>query len=171
MELLHMQTLALWRARNVVAVLLFVTAILWGQAPQGEIRLQVKDPSGAPMQASGTLESLAGGVARDFQTDSNGNVALGNLPVGRYRLQVSKSGFTTQSVTIDVQSATPVTRSISMEIGAQAAKVDVISETPLAGTDLQINQIAAPVQTATAAEIANSGALELADLMNRRLNG
>ena len=47
----------------------------------------------------------------------------------------------------------------------------MVSETPLAGTDLQINQIAAPVQTATAADIENSGALDLADFMNRQLNG
>ena len=67
--------------------------------------------------------------------------------------------------------ANPVTRSISIEIGAQAAKVDVVSETPLAGTDLEINQIAAPVQTATAADIDNSGALDLSDFMNRALNG
>jgi outer membrane receptor protein involved in Fe transport len=170
-----MQIQELRRPRNVsrhlIAVLAFVAGALWGQAPQGEIRLQVKDPSGAPMQASGKLESLTGGVARDFKTDSQGNVVLGNLPFGQYRLQVSKSGFTTQSFAIEVQSATPVIRSISMELGAQAAKVDVVSETPLAGTDLQINQIAAPVQTATAADIENSGALDLADLMNRKLNG
>ena len=170
-----MQTLQLCRARNVarhlVVVLLFVTTMLWGQAPQGEIRLQVKDPSGAPMQASGKLESIAGRVARDFQTDAQGMIVLGNLPLGRYRLRISKSGFTTQSVAIDVQSTTPVIRNISMEIGAQVAKVDVVSETPLAGTDLQINQIAAPVQTATAADIANSGALDLSDFMNRKLNG
>ena len=155
----------------IVLVLLFFTTTLWGQAPQGEIRLQVKDPSGAPMQASGRLESTKGGVARDFQTDPQGNIVLGNLPFGQYRLQVSKSGFTTQTVAIDVQSATPVTRAVSMEIGAQAGKVDVVSETPLAGTDLEINQIAAPVQTATAADIENSGALDLADFMNRQLNG
>src|ERR1700689_1556850 len=101
MELLHMETLDLCRLRTVarylVVVLLFVTATLWSQPPQGEIRLQVKDPSGAPMQAAGRLENIAGGVARDFQTDPQGNVVLGNLPFGRYRLQVSKSGFTTQS--------------------------------------------------------------------------
>src|SRR3984885_10314197 len=132
-----MQALELRRPRNVtrylVVVLAFVTATLWGQAPQGEIRVQVKDPSGAPMQASGRFESTPGGVARDFQTDPQGNIVLGNLPLGRYRIQVSKSGFTTQTIAIDVQSATPITRAISMEIGAQAAKVDVISETPLAG--------------------------------------
>jgi outer membrane receptor protein involved in Fe transport len=146
-------------------------ALLHAQPPQGEIRVQIKDSSGAAMQASGKLESVAGGASRDFQTDAQGVVVLGNLPLGRYRLLVSKSGFTTQSVSINVQSATPVTRTISMEIGAQASKVDVVSETPLAGTDLQINQIAAPVQTATAADIENSGALDLADFLNRELNG
>jgi outer membrane receptor protein involved in Fe transport len=152
-------------------VLLFAALALLAQSPQGEIRLQVKDPSGAPMQASGKLENVAGGLARDFQTDSQGAVVLGNLPFGRYRLLLSKSGFTTQSVTINVQSAAPIARTISMEIGTQASKLDVVSETPLAGTDLQINQIAAPVQTATAADIENSGALDLADFMNRGLNG
>src|ERR1700733_10712999 len=106
-----MQTLEHCRPRNVarylVAVLVFITATLWGQAPHGEIRLQVKDPSGAPMEAAGRLESIAGGVARDFQTDTQGNVVLGNLPFGRYRLRISKSGFTPQTVAIEVQSATP----------------------------------------------------------------
>ncbi len=50
-------------------------------------------------------------------------------------------------------------------------KVDVISATPLAGTDLSVDQIPGPVQTATAEDIAASGALSLTELMNRRLNG
>src|ERR1700735_2637888 len=58
-----------------------------------------------------------------------------------------------------------------MQICSQSGKVDVVSETPLAGTDLEINQIAAPVQTATAVDIENSGALDLSDFMNRQLNG
>src|ERR1700722_12815787 len=164
-----------WRtvARHISCAVVFLlgTATLCAQTPQGEIRLQVKDPSGVPMQASGRLENLAGGVARDFQTDSQGMVVLGNLPFGRYRLQISKSGFTPQEIAIDIQAATPVARAISMAIGVQAAKVDVVSETPLAGTDLQVNQIAAPVQTVTAVDIENIGALDLADLMNRGLNG
>ena len=157
------------RLYSLFAILL--VSILYGQPPQGEIRLQVKDPSGAPMQVSGRLESTTGGAARDFQTDAQGNVVLGNLPFGLYRLKISKSGFSTQSVAIAVESASPVARNISMEIGAQAAKVDVVSETPLAGSDLQINQIAAPVQTASASDIDNSGALDLGDFMNRKLNG
>ncbi len=154
-----------------VLILLLLSFSLIGQVPSGEIRLQVKDPSGAPMQASGKLESVTGRTARDFQTDPQGNVIFLNLPFGQYRLLVSKSGFTTQTIAIDVQSATPLTRTLSMGINAEAVRVDVVSETPLAGTDLQVNQIASPVQTATAADIENSGALDLPDFMNRQLNG
>jgi len=170
-----MQTLYPRRSGHVARCLLlsvcFLASALFAQPPQGEIDLQLKDPSGAPMQAAGRIEGLHAGVARDFQTDAQGNATLSNLPLGRYRIQVSKSGFTTQTVTIDVQSAAAITRVVNMEIGSQAARVDVVSETPLAGTDLQINQIAAPVQTATATDIQNSGALELGDFLNRRLNG
>ena len=158
------------RGPLAAALLMFLTAA-HAQSPRGEIRIQVKDPSGAPMEASGRLENLAGRVARDFRTDAQGMVTLGDLPFGRYRLQISKSGFTTQKLTIDVPSAVAISRIVSMEIGAQSAKVDVVSQTPLAGTDLQIDQIAGPVQTATAADIENSGALELGDFMNRELNG
>ena len=38
-------------------------------------------------------------------------------------------------------------------------------------TDLTTDQVAGAVQTATADDVKNSGALELGDLMNRRLNG
>src|SRR5262245_44355382 len=49
--------------------------------------------------------------------------------------------------------------------------VTVIGTTPLAGVELQPNQFPAPVQTATAADVQNSGALDIADFLNRRANG
>src|SRR5580658_5470608 len=154
------------------AAALFLTVFaLNGQVPYGEIRVQVKDPSGAPMEASGKLESVAPGVRRTFQTDAQGTYTLGNLPYGRYRLEVSKAGFVTQSAMIDVGSTAPVSRTVAMALASQTSKVDVVSATPLGGTDLAPNQIAAPVQTATAADIAETGGLDLADFMNRRLNG
>lgn len=47
--------------------------------------------------------------------------------------------------------------------------VNVVGATPLPGLELPRDRVPAPVQTATGAEIANSGALSLADFMNRRL--
>jgi outer membrane receptor protein involved in Fe transport len=160
------------RRRFLAAAALLITALaLRAQPPQGEIHLQVKDPSGAPVEATGNIESLPAGVARDFHTNEQGDVILANLPLGRYRVQISKSGFTTQTMTINVQSTTAITRLVNMQLGAQTANVNVVSQTPLAGSDLNVDQIAAPVQTATATDIQNSGALELGDFMNRDLNG
>lgn len=154
------------------SILAFLSAAtLLSQDQRGAIRLQVKDPSDANMQASGRLENLAGGTARSFHTDSQGAAVLGNLPFGEYRLIISKPGFETQSTTIDVQSTSLTTRVISMAIGAQATRVDVVANTPLSGTSLPLNEIPAPVQTASQADIVNSAAIGLGDLMNRRLNG
>jgi outer membrane receptor protein involved in Fe transport len=133
--------------------------------------VQVKDPTGAAMEASGKLEGLAPESQRSFQTDTQGTFTLGNLPYGRYRLQISKPGFVTQSISIDVHSASPISRTITMALGAQASKVDVVATTALPGIELPINEIPTPVQTATQADILNSSALDLGDFMNRRLNG
>jgi len=159
------------RYPRIAAAFLFAALTLHGQSREGEIRVRVKDPSGAAMEASGKLQSLAPGVQRNFQTDAQGTYAIENLPYGRYRLEISKTGFITQSVLIDVRSATPISRTLQLALASQTAKVDVVSATPLAGTDLAPDQIAGPVQTATAAEVENSGALDLSDFMNRRLNG
>lgn len=123
------------------------------------------------MRASGKLENLASGKVSDVQTNAQGTFVFENLPDGRYRLLISKAGFATQSVLLDVHSGTPVSRVITMALQSQTSRVDVVSATPLAGTDLAVDQIAGPVQTATSADLVNSGALDLADLMNRRLNG
>jgi len=153
------------------AALSFAALTLFGQSPEGEIRVQVKDPSGAAMEVSGKMESLPSGMTRSFRTDAQGTYTLVRLPFGRYRLEVSKDGFATQTALIDVQSATPVSRTFTMALSSQTSKVDVVATTPLAGTDLAPYQIAGPIQTATAADLANSGGLDLADFMNRRLNG
>ena len=48
------------------------------------------------------------------------------------------------------------------------APVSVIGVTPLPGVDLPRDRVPAPVQTATGADIARSGALSLGEFMNRR---
>ena len=51
----------------------------------------------------------------------------------------------------------------------QLDRVEVISSTPLPGLDLKREQVPAPVQTATGATLERSGALGIADFVNRRL--
>jgi outer membrane receptor protein involved in Fe transport len=139
--------------------------LLRAQSPAGEISLAVQDSSGAAMQAAGKLGT------RSFQTDAQGHYTFQALPYGRYRLEVSQAGFTTQIVSIDVQSTAPIARTVMLNPARAESKVDVVETTPLAGVELSKDQIASPVQTATAADIANSGGLDLPDFMSRRLNG
>jgi len=151
--------------------LLGAAAQLEAQQPTGEIRLSVKDPSGAAVVASGTLRNSATGATRAFETDSSGLFTLENLPFGRYRLEVTKSGFAVESSLIDVRSATPISRTVNMILATQASEIDVVAPTALPGTDLALDDIPTPVQTASARDVEQSGSLNLADFLNRRLNG
>jgi outer membrane receptor protein involved in Fe transport len=144
---------------------------LHAQRPTGEIRLEVKDPSGVAMEAIGRLHSFEAGSDRSFKTNAQGVSTFQKLPYGRYRLEISKAGFATESELVDVESATPVLRAVTLALAPQASEIDVVAATPLPGTDLAIDDIPTPVQTATAHDIEQSGALDLSDLLNKRLNG
>ena len=158
----------LWAA---IHVLLLLPLCLRAQGLSGEIQLAVKDSSGGAMRASGRLENLQSGAVRSFETDSNGTSTLGNLTYGRYRLEISGQGFVTQSVLVDVETRSPVVRAVTMVLGVQHVSVDVIAATPLAGSDLPLQEIPASVQTATQQDLAASGSLDLSDFLNRRLSG
>ncbi len=137
----------------------------------GELRIDVKDSSGAAIQAAGKLQSLRIGVTHSFSTDTQGSYSFRELSFGRYQLEVVKAGFATQSVGVDVRSATPISRTITMEIGNLAFKVDVVATTPLPGGILTLDEIPAPVQTATQRDIEQSGAIDLSNFLNLRFNG
>jgi outer membrane receptor protein involved in Fe transport len=141
------------------------------QSSTGELRLEVKDPSGKSLEAAGKLDNLATGVSNGFQTDSQGKHTVEGLPYGRYRLEVSREGFATQSVLINVQSNETATRTVTLALSSLAYKLDVIATTPLPGVDLEPQEIPAPVQAATRRDIEMSGAHNLSDFLNRRLSG
>jgi len=157
-----------WLPVCAVALLYPFTAL--GQT--GEIHLSVADPSGAAMEASGRLQKLPAGTDRAFQTDPQGSYTFSGVVYGRYRLEVSRIGYATQAVLLDVDSATPVSRTVTLALGpTPTSTVTVVATTPLAGVDLEVGQIAAPVQTANQLDIENSAALDLSTFLNQRLNG
>lgn len=145
--------------------------VLWAQTQDAGLRIEVKDPSGHGMRASGHLRNLSAGSDLAFETDREGGRTFSGLPAGRYRVRVSKSGFATESVTLELKSAFVAAHVFSMALAPVAAKIDVIAPTPLPGTDLPIEDIPGPVQTASASDIGRSGSLDLSDFLNRRLQG
>src|SRR5215469_4818217 len=134
--------------------------LLFSQAAAGELHVDVKDPSGAAMQASGRLEGLTSSFRKDFDTNSDGGYTLPNLTAGNYRLTISRPGFATQVVAPLKVGSARVSRTITLALAAH---------TPLLGTDVPINDIPGAVQTASAQDIQETGALDLSDFLNKRL--
>jgi outer membrane receptor protein involved in Fe transport len=152
---------------------LFVCAstLLHGQSQPGEIRVEVKDSSVAVMQASGKIENTATGVVRSFQTDAQGQYKIEGLAAGAYRMEISRSGFASQTMSIDLAPGASVSQPVTLAVSAAASRVDVVATTPLAGSDLALREIPLPVQTASHQDIDASGALDLSDFLDRRLSG
>ncbi len=152
-------------------VILFSAVSLLTAQQTGEIRLEIKDPSGAPVQASGTLRNTASGPEKAFLADAQGKYTATGLTPGKYHLQVSKSGFTTQSLDLAVTAGTPTSQAITLGLGTQSSSVNVVSLAPLPGITLSKDEIPMAIQTATAKDIEASGAIDISDFMNRQLNG
>ena len=137
----------------------------------GEIHLEVQDASGAALVAAGVLRTMNTGAERTFVTDAQGKAVFTGLAEGRYRLQLARAGFATQLVPVEVAAGKAVSRTVQLQLRSQSTTVEVVAVTPLAGSDLSRDQIPSPVQSVTAKDLENSGALDLSDLLNKRLNG
>ncbi|MBK7927408.1 MAG: TonB-dependent receptor [Bryobacterales bacterium] len=149
-----------------------VTAILfWALTLPAAIRLEVRDPSGAPVDARLTLRHLDSGRQAQANSGPQGVYNNPDLPAGRYRLVVSREGFATHSASLEVPAQGSSERTITLILGAPSYALDVVSPTPLEGLGLASSELPAPVQTATAIDLRDSGALDLADFLNRRMNG
>jgi outer membrane receptor protein involved in Fe transport len=155
--------------RELQAILLTLIAgllpLLAGQA-SGQLHIDVKDPSGAAVAASGNLTNTGTGVVSHFETDPQGGYTFSSLPAGRYRLEVSKPGFATQSTTVQVGN-TAAARTITLALATQVSRIDVVGQTPIPGTDIPIDQVPGNVQTASARDLEQLDALSLDDLLNK----
>ena len=117
------------------------------------------------MRATGKLNAVP------FATDAEGRRTFVNLPYGVYRLEVSHTGFAGETLTVTVDGPVPVAQILRLGLGQPNTAVTVIGTTPLAGTGVTRDELPVTAQTADALDLERSGALNLADFINRRLNG
>lgn len=111
----------------VLAVLMGAIAT-WSQVPTGSIVGTVLDAQKAAVEgASVTVTSLETGVAYTTKTASNGGYSITSLNFGRYRVDVSKDGFKTGTVTdlkLDASSTLSVPP-IVLQVGARSETITV----------------------------------------------
>jgi outer membrane cobalamin receptor len=94
------------------------TLPLLGQTEAGELRIVVTDPTGLPLPATVDLTSEANQFRRSYQCSSDGKITARRLPFGLYRLQVQRAGFAPLSEILDVRSAVPLDRHVTLGIAA-----------------------------------------------------
>lgn len=146
-----------------------IAAAVFGQSPQGEVRVEVTDTSGAAVPAQGWMESSSSGYRRGFQCDAAGIATL-LVPSGSYRVRLARDGFVPQTVEFSAPSGSTATLKVKLDVGAGTWAVSVVSATPLAGLDRPLEEIPAPVQAVTSKDMEATGALDLSALLNRRMN-
>ena len=122
----------IYRAILSSAILLMLSFSMFAQsqATTGLIQGVVVDPNGAVVSgATVTVRNTETGFERTIQSNSDGLFSAPLLPLGRYRVTTSSSGFT-NSVLENVAVTIGQTQSfrIEMKVGGAVVSVDVSSE-------------------------------------------
>jgi Carboxypeptidase regulatory-like domain len=83
----------------ILFLFLIIPAFVHGQTFRGAISGSVTDQTGAVLSgASVRAENQDTGLVRELTTGSNGDFALQDLPLGKYTVTVSQTGFQTVRV-------------------------------------------------------------------------
>jgi hypothetical protein len=118
---------------SAIVLCLFVPCARGQAFVNGSVVGSVTDNSGASVpEAAIALTNLDTSAKLRTQTDSTGQYQLLNLPPGRYRLEVEKSGFqrfTREPITVEVNNSLKI--DIALPVGAVSETVTVTAETPL----------------------------------------
>jgi len=109
---------------------------LWAQISLSQIQGTVLDASGAAIPGATVKATNTGtGVSRTVNTGADGNYVIPDLPVGPYRMDVTKEGFATAAQTgIVLQVATNPTVNISLKVGNVSEQVSVEANAALVET-------------------------------------
>jgi hypothetical protein len=108
---------------------------VWSQATS-QMQGLVRDESGAPIPAAEVKATQTEtNTVRTTTSGSDGTYVLANLPIGPYRLEISKQGFSTYVQTgIVLQVATSPTVDVSLRVGAVTEQVQVEANAALVET-------------------------------------
>ncbi len=97
----------------------------------GQLRVAVVDPSGAPVEAQVQLSGRNPQLIVNAQADGAGEAVLRRLPPGVYELRVAADGFDDSVLPVEIRSAVPQTIQVALRIRTVETEVSVESTAPL----------------------------------------
>ena len=122
---------------GVVLCLVIASAVAWGQAiTTSQINGTVQEASGLAVPAAEVKATQTEtGFVRAVTSGADGSYVLTNLPVGPYRLQVTKEGFSTyvqSGIVLQVNSNPEI--KVAMKVGALAEHIEVAASAAVVET-------------------------------------
>ena len=102
-----------------------LTLPLAAQKNMGELRVSVKDATGAPLTAIVRIENQAAKIRQEIHLPADGRFAFRNLPFGHYAVTASREGFTSASEIVELHSEVPLQRTITLAIQAVSSSIEV----------------------------------------------
>ncbi len=112
----------------LVACVWFFALPAAAQRDRGELQIEVHDPQGAVLSASGELVSEGNQFHLNFTVGDDGRYAAHDLAFGVYRVSVSHSGFVPTVQLVEIRSMVP--QHLSLALGLKPVETQVqVSET------------------------------------------
>ena len=132
-----------FRAIALLAIVLLIPIAGFAQAISGDLTGTITDPSGAAVPSVAVVATNdATGVKASVVTNASGVYRFSNLPVGRYTLTGSATGFSTATLKgLDVTLGNVSTVNITLTVGTLGTTVEV------SGVVAVIDTTTAQVQT------------------------
>ncbi len=120
-----------------VCVVLLGTSFAYGQSVTGSIAGVVSDPSGAVVAgATVTAHNLSTNIDTPATTNSTGNYHIDFLPIGKYEVRVSASGFSSATVpAFSLEALQTVSFNVKLTVQGSNASVQVSAFAPILHTD------------------------------------
>ena len=116
------------RIVGLVGCLCFFAIPAAAQRDRGELQIDVRDPQGAILSASGELVSEGNQFRLNFVVGDDGRFAAHDLAFGVYRVSVSHSGFVPAVQLVEIRSMVP--QHLSLTLGLMPVETQVqVSET------------------------------------------
>ena len=116
------------RIIGVLGCAWFFALPAFAQQDRGELQIEVHDPQGAVLSASGELVSEGNQFHLDFTIGDDGRYAAQDLAFGVYRVSVSRSGFVPAVQLVEIRSIVP--QHLFMTLGLKPVETQLeVSET------------------------------------------
>ena len=122
---------------SVVLLLILAAALSFGQTANGQLTGIISDSSGAVIAGINVVATAKDtGIVLSGTTSQTGLYTIPQMPVGRYEVTITQSGFKTyKKEDVTISAAVALRLDVTMEVGAATESVTVTGETTLLQTE------------------------------------